>query len=110
MLSLLAQHFMILRGIAGWMERATAEIVQPVTTDEVQEAHERTAPSNNQHGKRAIRNMIDDLKLTGLIETWVESRGREGRVKQVETTFNPKLVRDTENKYIAETPTVKRRD
>ena len=37
-LSLPAQHFLILRGIAGWTERAAAEIVQPVTADEVQEA------------------------------------------------------------------------
>ena len=38
LLSLPAQHFLILRGIAGWTERAAAEIVQPVTADEVQEA------------------------------------------------------------------------
>ena len=54
--------------------------------------------------------MIDSLELMGLVETWVESRGREGRVKQVETTFDPTLVRATENEYIAETPTVERGD
>jgi hypothetical protein len=53
--------------------------------------------------------VIDDLELMGLVETWVESRGREGRVKQVETTFDPKLVWATENEYVAETPTVKYR-
>lgn len=110
LLSLPAQHFLILRGIVGWTERATAEIVQPVTTDEVQEAYERIAPTNDQLGERAIRNVIDDLELMGLVETWVESRGREGRVKQVETTFDPTLVRATEDEYIAETPTVERGD
>ena len=110
LLSLPAQHFMILRGITGWTERATAEIVQPVTTEEAQEAYERVAPTNSQLGERAIRNVIDDLELMGLVETWVESRGREGRVKQVETTFDPTLVRNTEDEYLAESSTVERGD
>jgi hypothetical protein len=32
----------------------------------------------------------------GLVETWVDSRGREGRVKQIQTTFDPRWVREAQ--------------
>jgi hypothetical protein len=41
-------------------------------------------------GARAIR---DDLETMGLVETWIDSRGREGRIKQVETTLDSAWVR-----------------
>lgn len=44
-------------------------------------------------GKRAIQNIVTDLETIGLLGTWIESRGREGRVKQHETTFDTHLGR-----------------
>jgi len=45
----------------------------------------------------------------GLVETWIDSRGRDGRVKQVETTFDPTLVGAVREAYIDQTPTIERR-
>lgn len=37
---------------------------------------------------RAVQGILADL------ETWIESRGRDGRVKQHRTTFDPEWVHD----------------
>jgi orc1/cdc6 family replication initiation protein len=106
LLSLPVQHFLILRGLTGWTEQPADEIVQPVTTEQIQEAYEKMAPAEHQLGTRAIRNVLADLELMGLVETWVESRGRDGRAKQVETTFAPELVHATEEAYLDASSTV----
>lgn len=38
----------------------------------------------------------------GLVETWTESNGDEGRVKQVQTTFEPQWVHGVREPYIEE--------
>jgi orc1/cdc6 family replication initiation protein len=62
-------------------------IVQPVTTTQI---HERLTASSTratlQLGERRIREIVTDLATMGLVDTWVESRGRDGRVTQIETT------------------------
>lgn len=109
LLSLPVQHFFVLRAVTNRVDRRTGETVQPVTTDQIADSYGRMIPSNDQLGERAIRNVLDDLELMGFIETWIESRGREGRVKQVETTFEPTLVSAVTDEYISQTPTLERR-
>jgi len=36
------------------------------------------------------------------VETWIDSRGRDGRVKQVETAFDPQWVRAAIEPYATE--------
>jgi archaeal cell division control protein 6 len=36
-----------------------------------------------------MRGVIAELESMGLLETWIESKGEKGRVKQVQTTFGP---------------------
>lgn len=101
LLQLPLNHFFVLTGVTGWTKQPSGDIVQPVTTLEVHEAlRDQKLPSELQLGERAIRDIVTDLETMGLVETWVDSRGNEGRVKQIETTFDPKWVRDTQQPYI----------
>lgn len=84
----------VLVAITGWTDPRTGEIVQPVTTAEIRESMETETALGAPLGKRAIQNIVTDLETMGLLETWIESRGREGRVKQHETTFEPQLGRE----------------
>jgi orc1/cdc6 family replication initiation protein len=106
LLSIPAQHFFMLNAVTGWTDRYTDEIVQPVTTEQIAEAYGKLLPETEQLSNRAIRNVLGDLELMGLVETWVDSRGDEGRVKQVETTFEPTLVNDVRETYAAQSPTL----
>lgn len=110
LLSLPVQHFFVLDAVTGWTDQRTGETVQPVTTEQVTEAYRQGAPDGNALGQRAIRTVIDDLELMGLVETWIESRGSEGRVKQVETTFEPTLVTEVRDTYVTQSSTVQARD
>ncbi|WP_255196519.1 Cdc6/Cdc18 family protein [Halorarius litoreus] len=65
-------------------------IVQPVTTAVL---HEILAREGVSLSKRAVRDVVRELETMGLVETWIDSRGRDGRVKQVKTTFDPEWVR-----------------
>lgn len=47
-------------------------------------------------GERTVQAVSTDLKTMGLVETWIECRGR---VKQLETTFDPQWVRDAIEPY-----------
>lgn len=104
LLSVPAQHFFVLNAVTGWTDQRTSEIVQPVTTKEIAEAYEEELPEEKCLGKRAIGSVLDDLELMGLVETWNDSQGRDGRLKQVETTFEPTLVDDVMEKYAAQSP------
>lgn len=44
----------------------------------------------------------------GLVETWSESKGDEGRVKQVKTTFDPQWVHEALESYISESDVLSR--
>ncbi|WP_348611658.1 Cdc6/Cdc18 family protein [Halobaculum rarum] len=92
LLGLPLNHFLVLVGITGW-DRGGA-IKQPVRTNEVVEAlADPDAPQSTQLGERAVRNILTELETMGLVETWINSRGREGRIKQIKTTFAPQWVR-----------------
>ena len=110
LLSLPVQHFFVLNAATNWTDRWTGEIAQPVTTEQIAESYRKAAPEGDRLGERAIRNVIDDLELMGLVETWIDSRGRDGRVKQVETTFEPTLVDAVREEYITQSSTLQARD
>jgi len=100
LLQLPLNHFHVLLGVVAWTDQSTETIRQPVTTDEIaafvrQDGH----PERIQLGDRAIRDVITDLETMGLVETWIESRGSEGRVKQIETAFDPAWVREAQPAY-----------
>ena len=106
LLSLPFNHFLVLTGITGWSR--AGEIKQPVTTAEVGKALDRVSETLEENGvsnqirlgERAIRDLITDLETMGLIETWIESRGRDGRIKMIKTTFDPQRVRETRQPYM----------
>ncbi|WP_436344057.1 Cdc6/Cdc18 family protein [Natronorubrum sp. FCH18a] len=101
LLDLPVNHFVVLTGLTGWTEGP--EIKQPVTTAEVYEVlHTTDLPDELRLGKRAIRDVVTDLETMGLVETWIDSRGREGRVKQLKTTFDPQLIHEAIDPYTTE--------
>ncbi|RQG97654.1 Cdc6/Cdc18 family protein [Natrarchaeobius chitinivorans] len=101
LLALPANHFVVLAGITGRDQGGT--IKQPVTTAEVHTVIQDDAfPTELRLGERAIRQLVTDLETMGLVETWIESRGADGRVKQLETTFDPQWVREAIEPYVAE--------
>jgi orc1/cdc6 family replication initiation protein len=107
LLALPFNHFLVLTGATGWTEQPSGKIKQPVTTAEVVESiHEQGLPSEFTLSERAVRELITDLETMGILNTWIESRGREGRVKQIETAFDPQWVHDAMGRYLAETKQV----
>ncbi|EMA52301.1 Cdc6/Cdc18 family protein [Halococcus thailandensis] len=98
LLELPGHHFLVLLGAASWTDR-TGEIIQPVTTEQVRATYTSSLPVDDQLGTRALRETIADLELMGLVETWVESKGSNGRAKQIETTFDPNWVVDITDRY-----------
>ncbi|ELY54922.1 cell division control protein 6 [Natronococcus amylolyticus DSM 10524] len=96
-----ANHFLVLTAVTGWDQGG--KIKQPVTTAETLSMLEsETYPDELDLGERAVQGVLTDLETMGLVETWIDSRGREGRVKQIETTFEPQWVRDTMVHYVEE--------
>ncbi|MEF8825333.1 MAG: AAA family ATPase [Halapricum sp.] len=86
-------HMVVLVSITMWARGD--EIVQPMTTAQITEALQSEATSEEVAlSERTVRDRVADLATMGLVETWIDSRGREGRVKQVETTFDPQWVRE----------------
>ncbi|WP_273838028.1 hypothetical protein [Halococcus sp. PRR34] len=100
LLSLPAHHFFVLHGAAAWANTRTGEVVQPVTTEQVRDSYSRLISQDNQISTRAIRETLTDLETMGLVETWVESKGSNGRAKQVETTFDPSWITDIRDRYV----------
>ncbi|WP_115864081.1 Cdc6/Cdc18 family protein [Halorussus litoreus] len=94
-------HFHVLSGITGWTNRQTGAVTQPVTTAKIADfVQSEEFPEEQRLGERAIREILTDLETRGLVETWIDSRGREGRVKQVRTTFEPQWVRDAQSAFV----------
>ncbi|MFC7008525.1 Cdc6/Cdc18 family protein [Halalkalicoccus salilacus] len=87
-------HHAILLCLCYWLDPVTGEIEQPVSTAEVQRALSESSLAKLELSERAVQGILTDLETMGLIKTWIESRGRDGRVKQHQTTFNPAWVRD----------------
>lgn len=75
----------------------TGEIVQPVQTSQiVDRLHQPRTAERFQLGTRTVQNLVGDLETMGLVDTWMESAGRDGRSMQIETTFDPKWVHGTQ--------------
>lgn len=106
LLSLPVQHFFVLLSIAGWAEQRSGKVIQPVTTDEVWVAYNEYMNERSRASERTIRELITDLETMGLVETWIHSKGREGRVKQIETTFDPGWVQELAREYVEQSPYV----
>ena len=97
LLSLPPKYFAVLGGVTTWERPRTGEIIQPVTTAKIQESD---VLAQLGIGNRAVRTVITELETMGLLETWIESNGDKGRVKQVRTTFDPCWVREAIESYI----------
>lgn len=101
LLNLSFNHFLMLIAITA--RQRGNKIEQPVTTAQIHEyVCKDSHPKEFQLGKRTIRNLITDLETMGLVNTWIKSRGRKGRVKQIETTFDPQLVHEAMDEYLSE--------
>jgi Cdc6-like AAA superfamily ATPase len=107
LLCLPVQHFFVLLGVTSWTKRASGEIVQPVTTDQVHESYNTLVNEGSRVSERSVRDLVTDLETMGLVETWIQSKGCEGRVKQIETTFDPNWVQEVKAEYIRESPNLK---
>ncbi|MFC6905824.1 Cdc6/Cdc18 family protein [Halalkalicoccus tibetensis] len=103
LLSLPPKHFTVLVGVTDWKQTQTGEIVQPVTAAKIQEDGTLTQLDL---GDRAIRTVITELETMGLVETWIDSKGDEGRVKQIQTTFDPQWVREAADPYLEASDTL----
>jgi archaeal cell division control protein 6 len=103
LLSLPFNHFFVLTVVAGVRDADDTD-VQPVTTAQIADRVDDDAlAAEVSLGERAIREVLTDLETMGLVETWIDSRGRDGRVKQVETTFDPQWIRDAIVPYLETT-------
>ncbi len=103
LLSLPVKHFAVLAGVTNWRE-SSGEIVQPVTAAEIQESKHL---AELELGDRAVRTVITELETMGLVETWIESKGDEGRAKQVRTAFDPEWVYGIrESRYTTSTTSI----
>lgn len=93
----------MLAGITGWSNRRSGEIIQPVTVERVREMYQQVVPESKWVGDRALRDLITELETMGLVETWIHSKDREGRVKQIETIFKPRWVKEAFEPFAEQT-------
>lgn len=103
LLSLPFNHFHILVGLSFGTNPQTGEIAQPLSTDKLHDVLTEI-PGSVQLSERTIRSIVNDLETTGLVNTWMDNRGSEGRVKKVETAFDPQWVQDAMNQYAKDSP------
>jgi archaeal cell division control protein 6 len=96
-------HHAILFCLAYWEDTLTGEIEQPVSTTDVQRALKESSVAKLELGDRAVQAILTDLETMGLVETWIESRGRDGRAKQHELTFDPLWVHDALEERVSRT-------
>jgi len=55
-----------------------------------------------QVSQRTVQQVLGELETMGLVDTWTESHGRDGRAMHVETTFDPDWVREAQAEVAAE--------
>lgn len=91
-------HFLVISAMMLAASRA-GDLSASVTTDQIQQTYAERATEADQLSTRAVRDIITDLETMGLLETWVESRGRNGRVKQVRSTFDLQLLAEVQEEY-----------
>lgn len=107
LLALPFNHFFVLFGVVGRMKAGSDTVVQPVSTSQIAAVvRDDDSPAGLHLSDRTIRNLVGELATMGLVETWTESRGRDGRVKQVKTTFDPLWVHDIAPRYFSATDQV----
>lgn len=99
LLQLPLNHFVVLTGITSLTDPWSGEIIQPVTTAEIYKAVKDQDVKELYLSERTIRDIVGDLETMGIVETWVESKGSEGRVKQIKTTFEPQWVHELLRTY-----------
>jgi orc1/cdc6 family replication initiation protein len=99
-------HFLVLVGSTAYTDPTTQDVRQPVTTAEIQAALERQALPFDVPGRRAIRDLVQELETMDLVATWIDSKGRDGRVKQIETAFDPTWVHDAMVPYAMENDSI----
>jgi len=93
-----ASHVGVLVAMTARYDRRTGAVEQPVTTDRIHDVLQGDGiAARYQLGHRAIREVVRSLETMGLVETWLESNGRDGRRKQVETAFEPTWVHDLQH-------------
>ena len=97
-----ASHLGVLVALTARRNRRTGEIIQPVTTAQIATLLEADDIDERYRlGQRAVREVVRGLETMGLVETWIESKGRDGRQKQIETTFDPEWVSDLQTEWLA---------
>lgn len=83
-------QFLVLIGVTDWVDTTTGELLQPVTTDRIAESLQYSdIDPKYRLSDRDVREILTDLELLGLVETWIDSRGREGRPSRLK----PRLTR-----------------
>jgi orc1/cdc6 family replication initiation protein len=109
LLALPFNYFSVLLAATIRRNPRTGEILQPVTTAEITAGfREDELVDEYQLSERRIRDVLTDLETMGLIETWIESRGRDGRVKHIQTAFDPQWVRDCASRFLDTTEHITR--
>ncbi len=93
--SLPLQHYLILVSVSILCRKKEFG-----TTEEICDIYKRLISEKNSVSRRYIRNILNSLETMGLIETWIENRGRYGNIKQIKTTFDPIWIKDSYKPYI----------
>lgn len=81
----------------------TGEIVQPIRASHVHDRLQAPGTAERfQLSQRTVQQVLGELETMGLVDTWTESHGRDGRAMHVETTFDPAWVREAQAEVAAE--------
>ena len=76
-------------------------------TSHAAECSEVLAQTNPWTSRRAVlRELVREPETMDLVTTWTDSRGRDGRVKQIETAFDPTWVHDAMVPYALQSDVV----
>ncbi|MDL5363348.1 Cdc6/Cdc18 family protein [Halalkalicoccus sp. NIPERK01] len=107
--SLPLRHLVVLAAAVGTRD-SEGTIIQPVRTSRIHDRlNQESTAERFRLGERAIQGLVGDLKTMGLVETWVESNGRDGRAMYVEMTFDPEWVDEAQTAVANELVSAKER-
>lgn len=101
LLALPERHFFVLYVLARDRVRPSFD-ADSTTTAGLQSAYNDFMATDSRIGERAIRELVTDLETIGLVETWIRSRGRNGREKRIRPAIDPELVLDAYDTYLDE--------
>ncbi|WP_331234036.1 Cdc6/Cdc18 family protein [Natronorarus salvus] len=102
LLSLRPQHFFVLYSVTRKTALEETSNLHSVTTTQVHEEYTSLVDPGSRLSTRAIREILSDLETMGLIETWIQSRGREGRIKRIRPQFDISIIDETYERYLHE--------